>query len=127
MARRLAEAASRAALIIIAASACATLAASCGGSAATPDAALDTHAPTDTAASDPPADAIDCRASCDRIAAICEGMSNIDENWLSICRQNCGVRLAVMPETALAEVTCVAAATDCTTAILCSVSPPSGG
>ncbi len=66
---------------------------------------------------------VDCTASCARIAAICDGVSNIDENWLSICRQNCGVRLAVQPETARAEVACTAAAPDCATAVLCSVSP----
>jgi hypothetical protein len=53
-------------------------------------------------------------------------MSTIDANWLSICRQNCEVRLAVMPETAAAEVACVVAATDCATAVLCSVSPTGG-
>ena len=71
-------------------------------------------------------DAVDCTASCDRIATICDGVSNIDENWLSICRQNCGVRLAVQPETARAEVACTAAAPDCATAVLCSVSPLGG-
>jgi len=75
---------------------------------------------------DGPGDAVDCTASCDRIATICDGVSNIDENWLSICRQNCGVRLAVQPETARAEVACTAAAPDCATAILCSVSPLGG-
>jgi hypothetical protein len=75
---------------------------------------------------DASADAIDCPASCDRIAAICAGMSTIDENWLSICRQNCGVRAAVQPDEARTEVACTAAAPDCTTAILCSVDPLGG-
>jgi len=76
--------------------------------------------------SDAPADAVDCPASCDRIAAICAGVSTIDDNWLSICRQNCGVRAAVAPDEARTEVACTAAAPDCTTAILCSVDPLGG-
>ena len=76
---------------------------------------------------DTPTGAVDCRAVCDRIATICEGMSTIDENWLSICRQNCEVRLSLKPDTARAEEACVWAAADCATAVLCSVDPLGGG
>jgi hypothetical protein len=96
-----------------------------GSGSVTPDAApgVDAAAGGDGDAS---ADAVDCPASCDRIAAICAGVSNIDDNWLSICRQNCEVRAAVQLEDAQAEVACTASAPDCTTAILCSVDPLGG-
>jgi len=72
---------------------------------------------------DGPAGAVDCTGTCAGIAVICDGVSNIDENWLSICRQNCEVRLALEPDVAQLEQACVAAAVDCATAVLCSVDP----
>jgi hypothetical protein len=130
MRRRLFAGSSLAALVVVT-FALGGVVAGCGGGTgpgmadgATPGA--DAGPGGDGDAVDAPGAAVDCTASCDRIAAICEGVSNIDENWLSICRQNCGVRLAVQPETAQAEVACTAAAPDCATAVLCSVSPLGG-
>jgi hypothetical protein len=129
MRRRFAGGTARAALIALAvAGAAGGLCAGCGGGSGevVRDAATGADADVDAGAGgdrDAPGDAVDCTASCDRIAAICEGVSNIDENWLSICRQNCEVRLAVQPDTARAEEACTSAAADCATAVLCSVSP----
>jgi len=100
-----------------------------GGTAPAVDAAvtMDTGAATDASVvMDAAGDAVDCTAVCDRIAAICAGMSTIDDNWLSICRSNCEVRVAVEPEAARAEEACVAGAADCTTAVLCAVDPLGG-
>jgi len=85
------------------------------------DARTDAGVMTDAAS-----DAVDCAAVCDRIAAICAGMSTIDDNWLSICRSNCEVRVAVTPDTARAEASCVYGAGDCTTAVMCAVDPLGG-
>jgi hypothetical protein len=110
------------------AAAVATLAAlalgACGGGGAAADAGAQPDGAGDVASGgDAPGGGVDCRATCDGIAAICAGMSTIDENWLSICRQNCEVRLALEPEVAQLEQACVAAAVDCATAVLCSVDP----
>ena len=123
-------------MVVVFACAWAALGAGCGGG--TGVVARDAGADPDTGAGDggdagadragdTPTGAVDCRAVCDRIAAICDGMSTIDENWLSICRQNCEVRLSLQPDTARAEEACVAAAADCATAVLCSVDPLGGG
>lgn len=101
------------------------LASGCGGGGM---AASDAGTPPDGAADvapagDGPGGAVDCPATCAGIAVICAGVSNIDENWLSICRQNCAVRVTLEPEVAQLEQACVAAAVDCATAVLCSVDP----
>jgi hypothetical protein len=63
---------------------------------------------------------------CVRIAATCAGVSTVDDNWLSICRSNCQVRVAVEPDAARAEEACAVGAANCTTAVLGAVDPLAG-
>ena len=110
----------------LAALAAVAVAGGCGGGvAAASDAGAQPDGASDVApgGGDGPAGAVDCPATCAGIAMICDGMSTIDENWLSICRQNCEVRVALEPDVAQLEQACVAAAVDCATAVLCSVDP----
>jgi hypothetical protein len=73
------------------------------------------------------APAVDCEAVCNRVQTLCEGQSTIDENWLSVCRSACEVRLQVTPDVALLEQRCVESTTMCTAAILCVASPTGSG
>lgn len=109
----------------LAALAAVALASACGGDGAASDAGTQPDSAGDVGpgGGDGPGGAVDCPATCAGIAVICEGVSNIDENWLSICRQNCAVRVTLEPEVAQLEQACVAAAVDCATAVLCSVDP----
>jgi hypothetical protein len=101
------------------------LAGACGSGGAPSDAGTQADRGGDVASGggDGPTGAVDCPATCAGIATICDGMSTIDENWLSICRQNCEVRILLEPEVAALEQSCVQAAVDCATAVLCSVDP----
>jgi hypothetical protein len=105
------------------------------GSSSTPVDGADAHqeggGPSPSADADADADgagqAVDCPALCDHVATVCEGQANIDALWLDVCRSACMDRVQVLPSSAVAEQACVFAATDCTTAVLCVSSPPSGG
>jgi hypothetical protein len=100
------------------------LAGACGGGGGAADAGAQPDGAGDVASGgDGSGGAVDCPGTCAGIATICEGMSTIDENWLSICRQNCEVRVLLEPDVARLEQACVAAAVDCATAVLCSVDP----
>ena len=99
------------------------LASACGGGGATSDAGTQADHAGDVAPGGDGPGAVDCPATCAGIATICDGMSTIDENWLSICRQNCEVRILLEPDVAALEQACVQAAVDCATAVLCSVDP----
>ena len=83
--------------------------------------AVDAQPETSEADGDAGGDAatVDCPATCAHVAAVCEGQSNIDATWLDVCRSACMDRLQIIPDSALREQTCVFAATDCTTAVLC--------
>jgi len=109
---------------VLAALAAIVVAGGCGGGGAASDAGTHPDGGGDVASGgDGTGGTVDCRATCDGIAAICAGMSTIDENWLSICRQNCETRIILEPDVAQLEQACVAAAVDCATAVLCSVDP----